>query len=263
MEKKPPKYTILCASERRVLTSVAIVDSGRAQASTYPRPHVWSRGPQLLLLLLLLVIFLTCFVTCSEGNVGGGDTYPSSLHHGFSSMSGHLRQEIHARANLQLLQWRKKMKIRFDFCEIAILGWNLGLAAPSMCMAYACVSENLIILHVYLSNCLLNHIRARIGTNISHSTTQNSTSWAERPHCVRSVVSLRLFALFNTVVLTVHLQWIVRMRKQTSWEGWHTWGAHRHTGKVTVGQPIECTDMSTYKYWQKMRNSQYWEKWNR
>lgn len=59
-------------SERRVLTLATSVDSGRAQASSYPGPHVWSRGPQLLPLLM----FLTCSVTRSEG---GGDTGLSPL----------------------------------------------------------------------------------------------------------------------------------------------------------------------------------------
>ena len=48
-----------------------MLESGRAGASSYPGPHVWSRGPQLLLLLPLLM-FLTCSVPRSEDREGVG-----------------------------------------------------------------------------------------------------------------------------------------------------------------------------------------------
>lgn len=89
--------------ERRVLTLATSVDSGRAQASSYPGPHVRSRGPQLLPLLM----FLTCSITRSEGGVGGHWPIASTFHHNFSSMSGSLRLKIPERENLLLLQQRK------------------------------------------------------------------------------------------------------------------------------------------------------------
>lgn len=54
----------------RVLT---LVNSGRAWASSYPGPHVQSRGPHLLLLLM----FLTCFLTRSDGGATGLSPPPS------------------------------------------------------------------------------------------------------------------------------------------------------------------------------------------
>lgn len=92
----PFLHNSLCVSERRVLTLVTSVDSGRARASSYAGPHVWSRGPQLLPLLM----FLTCSVTRRE--VGERWQIASCLHRGFSSMSGSLRLKTPERESLLL-----------------------------------------------------------------------------------------------------------------------------------------------------------------
>lgn len=115
----------MCASERKVLTSPTIVDSGRAHASSYPRPHAWSRGLQLLLMVL------TCSVTCSEGSGGwwGQWWIPSCLCLDLGNISGSLPLEILKGERLLLLhQKAKKIKtFSVNFCEIDrhhLSGWQ-------------------------------------------------------------------------------------------------------------------------------------------
>lgn len=86
------------------------------------------------------------------------------------------------------------------------------------------------------------------GTNVRFSTERSVLSWAERPHCVCSVVILRFFALFSTVVLTVqqscawvnckyaqvhtlreqqqtrHIWTLQTQLRETGWERLPSWG---------------------------------------
>lgn len=136
------RNTLKLSSERRVLTLVTIVTivvSGRAQASPYPRPHVWSRGLQLLLL------FLTCSVTCSERWCWWGPDM-------WGAVAPHPAPVMVSAACQVAFVWKsspgrfcyfcnkgKKMKtFRFDFCEInckqcvsdsRVKTYDLGLVA--------------------------------------------------------------------------------------------------------------------------------------
>ncbi len=91
----------------------------------------------------------------------------------------------------------KKVWVRVQFV-------NLQYPCKIFCMTHTCwikvISGKSLPAHIstVILFCVWRH------TNVQHSTIQNGMSWAERPHCAGSVVSMRLFALFNTAVLTVH-----------------------------------------------------------
>lgn len=75
--------------------------------------------------------------------------------------------------------------------------------------------------------------------SVQHSTIQSSMSWAERPHCVCSVVSLRFPALFN---YTIEL-WVVNMRRHTPVQ----YNRHKRTKQILCRQKQpERRNMATY-----------------
>lgn len=173
--------TATCAEERRwsrppaearVQTLVAIVDSGRAQASSYPRPHVRSRGPQLLPLLM--------FLTCSWNMLAVGyQRLPSSLSHGFSSLSDHLRLEILTREDSATSATKKEIKL--NTLAAQILHGSYMWPVRKTQRLHATYQGHLCQLGQYLY-CNLFHLW-RDRCTVQHRTERSVLSW-EAPLCL-------------------------------------------------------------------------------